>query len=219
MNPAARTRPPTEAIAEAAAAERPLRADARRNREAILAAARKQFAKHGLESQMEDIARAAHVGVGTVYRHFPTKDDLFAALVADRFQRQAEKAREALAQDDAWEAFCDLMRWTAALTVSDRALSQWLSSHPELGQHHAVGSGLADTTAELIANAQKTGGMREDAMVEDVPTLICGLAAVTGGAAGKMPELNWERYVEIMLDGLRAPGRNELPPPRAMIDR
>ena len=56
-------------------------------------------------------------------------------------------------------------------------------------------------------------------MIEDVPTLICGLGAVTAGAAGNMPELNWERYVEIMLDGLRAPGVNKLPPPRALIQR
>jgi hypothetical protein len=78
---------------------------------------------------------------------------------------------------------------------------------------------LVDTTAELIAEAQRAGGMRKDAVIEDVPTLICALGAVMAGAAGNMPELNWERYVEIMLDGLRAPGFNELPPPRAVIPR
>jgi hypothetical protein len=82
-----------------------------------------------------------------------------------------------------------------------------------------VESGLADLTAQLIAKAQGAGEMRKDAVIEDVPTLICGLGAVTAGAAGNMPELNWERYVEIMLDGLRAPGVNKLPPPRALIQR
>jgi AcrR family transcriptional regulator len=198
---------------------RKLRADARRNRGAVLAAARERLGACGLECQMEDIARTAGVGVGTVYRHFPTKADLVTALVQDRFQRLAERARKALAEEDPWEAFCDLMRYSAELQIRDRALSQFLSSTPELGQHEAVASGLVDLTAELIANAQQAGGMRKDAVVEDVPTLICGLGAVMAGAAGNMPELNWERYVEIMLDGLRAPGSNKLPPPRVQIDR
>jgi len=197
----------------------PLRADARRNREAVLAAARERFGKCGLDCQMEDIARTAGVGVGTVYRHFPTKHDLIAALVTDRFRRLAQRAERALAEADPWQEFCDLMRYSAELQVRDRALSEFLSSQPQLGQHEAVQSGLADLTAELIAKAQRAGGMRKDAVIEDVPTLICGLGAVTAGAAGNMPELNWERYVEIMLDGLRSPGVNKLPPPRALIQR
>lgn len=199
--------------------EQPLRADARRNREAVLEAARERFRKCGIDCQMEDIARSAGVGVGTVYRHFQTKGDLIAALVTDRFQRLAERATDALAEDDPWEAFCDLMRFAAELQVRDRGLSEFLSLQPQLAQHEAVESGLAGTTAELIVQAQRAGGMRADAVVEDVPTLICGLGAVTAGAAGSMPNLNWERFVEIMLDGLRAPGVNELPPPRGMVPR
>jgi AcrR family transcriptional regulator len=196
-----------------------LRADARRNRDAVLVAARERFGKCGLECQIEDIARTAGVGVGTVYRHFPAKDDLVAALVTDRFERLAERTQAALAEDDPWTAFCDLIRYSASLQVHDRGLSQFLSSHPELAHQAAVESGVADLTAELIARAQGAGAMRADAVVEDVPTLICGLGAVTAGAAGNMPELNWERYVEIMLDGLRAPGRNPLPAPRGLIQR
>jgi AcrR family transcriptional regulator len=208
----------TRPLKQATDGEPKLRADARRNREAVLAAARRRFAKCGLECQMEDIARTAGVGVGTVYRHFPTKNDLIAALVADRFERLAARAREALAEEDSWEAFCDLMRYSAELQVSDRALSEIISSQPQLGQHEAVASGLVDTTTELIAKAQRAGEMRKDAVIEDVPTLICGLGAVAAGS-GNMVELNWERYVEIMLDGLRAPGVNKLPPPRARIER
>jgi AcrR family transcriptional regulator len=196
-----------------------MRADARRNREAVLAAARKRFAKEGLDGQMEDIARSAGVGVGTVYRHFPTKADLIAALVRDRFERLAERAEEALAEDDPWEAFCDLMRDSARLQMQDRALSEFISSTPELGQQAAVASGVADLTEQLMRKAQRAGGMRKDAVVEDVPTLLCGLCAITAGAAGSMPELNWERAVEIMLDGLRAPGHNKLPPPRGALPR
>jgi AcrR family transcriptional regulator len=197
----------------------PLRADARRTREAVLAAARERLAKDGLDSPVEDIARTAGVGVGTVYRHFPSKGDLIAALVRDRFERMGERTREALAEDDPWEAFCDLIRFSAALQADDRALSQVLAQYPHLGYQEAIETGLADLTAELMANAQRTGGMREDAVVEDVPTLVCGLGAVMAGAAGPMPRLNWERYVEIMLDGLRAPGSGRLPPLRASLPR
>ena len=185
----------------------------------MLAAARKRLARDGLDGPIEDIARDAGVGVGTVYRHFPCKGDLVGALVGDRFERLAERAQEALTQDDPWDAFCDLMRFSAELTIRDRALSQFLAQHPELGYQQAVRTGLVDLTAELIANAQRSGGMREDAVVQDVPTLVCGLGAVTAGASGSMPELNWERYVEIMLDGLRAPGFNHLPPPRGPVSR
>jgi AcrR family transcriptional regulator len=196
-----------------------LRADARRNREAVLKAARERFAKVGLDCQMEDIARAAGVGVGTVYRHFPNKSDLLEALVRARFDHLAEQAERALAEDDPWEAFCGFMRYSAEIAVRDRALSQFISSEPQRGQDPAVASGLADLTEQLMDKAKRAGGMRKDALVEDVPTLICALGAVTAGAAGNMPEMNWERYVEIMLDGLRAPGSNKLPPPRALIPR
>jgi AcrR family transcriptional regulator len=198
---------------------RALRADARRNRAAVLAAARERLAEDGLDGPIEDIARAAGVGVGTVYRHFPSKRELIAALVRDRFERMAERTEEALAEDDPWQAFCDLMRFSAELQMRDRALSQFLAEQPELGYRDAVDTGLTELTARLIAKAQRSGGMRKDAVVEDVPTLLCALGAVTASAAGTMPELNWERYVQIMLDGLRAPGSNPLPPPKASIAR
>src|SRR4029450_1120707 len=76
------------------------RADARRNREAIIAAAKRLFADEGLDAQMPDVAKAAKVGVGRVYRTFPTKEDLIAALAGDRFERLAEKAREGTAAED-----------------------------------------------------------------------------------------------------------------------
>jgi AcrR family transcriptional regulator len=196
-----------------------LRSDARRNREAVLAAAKEQLAKNGLNGPMDEIARAAGVGVGTVYRHFPSKDALVHALVADRFARLAERAREGLDEDDPWQAFCDFIRYSAELQMRDRALSQFLAHHPELGHEHALGSGLADASALLMARAQREGGMRQDAIVGDIPTLICGLGAITAGASGTMPELNWERYVAIMLDGLRAPGQEPLPPPKKPLRR
>src|SRR5258707_7451564 len=100
--------------------DRVLRADARRNHEAVIAAAKKLFADQGLDAQMPDVAKAAKVGVGTVYRHFPTKDDLIAALAAERFERLADQARDAIQAEEPWEGLCDFIRFSAQLQAADR---------------------------------------------------------------------------------------------------
>src|SRR3954469_22364930 len=112
--------------------DRALRADARRNREAVIGAAKRLFADQGLDAQMPDVAKAAKVGVGTVYRHFPTKDDLIAALVAERFERLAQKAREDLEMADAWEGICDFIRFSAQIQADDRGLCEVMGSRPEV---------------------------------------------------------------------------------------
>ena len=132
------------------------RADARRNRKRILAAAREQFGEQGLDVQMEQIARVAGVGVGTVYRHFPAKEDLLQALADERFAWFAEKAR------------------------------------------------LHELSRELIERAKASGAMRADFSADDVPSLMRGLARATATYGGGPPAMSWERYLEIMLAGLRA---------------
>jgi AcrR family transcriptional regulator len=191
------------------------RSDAVRNRKAVIAAARQEFARHGLECGMDEIAKAAGVGVGTVYRHFPTKQDLVDALIADHFQILAERWEAAYDQPDAWEAFCAQIRWTAELGASDQGLGEVLGHRPEVGQEAAVETGLVEKTTKLIRKAQRQGTMRKDARVEDVPTIVCGLGGATCAPRESFPGANWERLVEIILDGLRAqPGQNKLPPPR-----
>src|SRR3954470_17871367 len=130
MTPVTETKPP--AGAKPAAIERVLRADARRNREAVVAAAKKLFADQGLDAQMPDVAKAAKVGVGTVYRHFPTKEDLIAALAAERFERLAEKAREGIAAEDPWEGLCEFIRFAARIQADDRGLCEVMGSRPEV---------------------------------------------------------------------------------------
>ena len=110
--------------------ERPLRADARRNREKVLAAARAAFSEQGREAQMDDVARRAGVGVGTVYRHFPTKEALIEALMVAAFETIAAAAEEALEVEDPWEAFTSVL-WRGAETMAgDRALSEVFASIP-----------------------------------------------------------------------------------------
>jgi AcrR family transcriptional regulator len=191
---------------------RVLRADAARNREAILAAARERFADQGTAAQMEDIARDAKVGVGTVYRHFPNKEDLIEALVERRFALVAERGAEAIgrAADEPWEAFSDYMHFSVGLQAEDRALSQVMASQPELMQKHAEGSGTWDHTIELVRIAKKAGVLRKDAEPEDVPMIICGLGLVTESQINS-PKMSWRRFLAVALEGLRAPGSAKLP--------
>src|SRR5256885_13758717 len=121
--------------------DRTLRADARRNREAVIAAAKELFADQGLDAQMPDVAKAAKVGVGTVYRHFPTKDDLIAALVAERFERLAEKACEGLEAGGAWEGIRKFIRFSAQIQADDRGLCEVMGARPGLMDAAALEGG------------------------------------------------------------------------------
>jgi AcrR family transcriptional regulator len=191
-------------------AERALRADARRNREAVIAAAKKLFADQGLDAQMPDVAKAARVGVGTVYRHFPTKDQLIAALVAERFDRLAAKAREGLEVEDPWAGLCDFIRFSAQIQADDRGLCEVMGSRPDLMNAAAQAAGLPDLCDQLVKRAQRSGGLRRDLTGEDVPMIACGLGQITQAAMGPAAG-RWPRLVEIILDGLRAPGSAKLP--------
>jgi AcrR family transcriptional regulator len=195
-----------------AVVERVLRADARRNHEAVIAAAKKLFADEGLDAQMPDVAKAAKVGVGTVYRHFPTKDDLIAALAAERFERLAEKARDGLEAEDAWEGLCDFIRFAAQIQADDRGLCEVMGSRPDVMNASALAVGLDELCDELVKRAQRSGELRKDLEWEDIPMIACGLGRITpaemGPATGR-----WPRLVEIIIDGLRAPGSSRLPKP------
>ena len=188
-----------------------LRADARRNQQAVIVAAKKLFAEEGLDAQMPDVAKAAKVGVGTVYRHFPTKDDLIAALAGERFVRLAEKAREELKAEDPWEGLCDFIRFSAQIQADDRGLCEVMGSRPEVMSASAEAVGLDKLCDQLVKRAQGSGELRKDLAWEDIPMIACALGGITqahGPGAGR-----WPRLVEIVLDGLRAPGGTKLPKP------
>jgi AcrR family transcriptional regulator len=192
--------------------ERVLRADARRNREAVIAAAKKLFADQGLDAQMPDVAKAANVGVGTVYRHFPTKDDLIAALAAERFERLAEKAREGIEAEDPWQGLCDFIRFSAQIQADDRGLCEVMGSRPEVMDKSAFAVGLDVLCDKLVKRAQRSGDLRKDLEWEDIPMIVCGAGRITQVEGG--PGIGrWPRLVEIILDGLRAPARGKLPKP------
>jgi AcrR family transcriptional regulator len=186
-------------------AHRPLRADARRNREKVVAAAAAAFAEAGLEAQVEDIARRAGVGVGTLYRHFPTKDALVAALAEEHFARLADTVEAAVGEDgDAWERFTTTIWRIADAVAADVAWCEIVGGHPSAVQAASRGEHrLAAAMSTLLERAQASGAMRADVTFADIGTIMCGFGHIAvaqrAGAA-----LDWKRYLDIALDGLRA---------------
>jgi AcrR family transcriptional regulator len=176
---------------------RPQRADARRNHERILKAARAVFADRGMHSQIDDVAKRAKVGVGTVYRHFPTKEALFDALVREHFEEIAGFAREAVEREDAWEAFCELMWRAAEHNAEDLGFCEAIASSDKSAIIEEVG--LIRSTGELIARSKELGRMRLDATEDDVAIMMIGASAVM-----RLHPAAWRRYFALMLDGLRA---------------
>ena len=194
----------------AATDERPLRADARRNREKVLAAARAVFSEHGRDAQMDDVARRAGVGVGTVYRHFPTKEALIEALMVDSFQAIAAKAEAALEIEDPWEAFTCVLWRGAEILAADRALSEVFASIPgAMEQAMPTVEGLQESISRIMDRAQAAGVLRDDVVVDDIPMIMCGVGSATK-KEHRCAE-SWRRHLMILLDGLRAPGGDRLP--------
>ena len=191
--------------------ERPMRADARRNRERVLDAALHCFSADGLQAQMDDVASRAKVGVGTVYRHFPTKDALIEALADDYFARQAEAARAALEVEDAWEAFSGYVHRASDILGENRALAQVLRDRPGMMGTAALRAadelGFFETLTVLIDRAKEAGALRSDFRLEDIPLIMCAL----GSLQTSRGDNSWRRQRAIILDGLRAPGAEPLP--------
>jgi AcrR family transcriptional regulator len=187
--------------------ERPLRADARRNRERILVAARDACARHGANIQIDDVARDAGVGVGTVYRHFATKEALMAGLVADKWRLMGAQAREALAsEEDPWEAFAGALRRNAETMSEDAGVRSAVlaADSPEVWEGSAEAHAeLMDATRELMVRGQAAGVIRDDVSVLDIPILMCGVCA-TMDPHGPEQRTDWRRHLELVLQGMRA---------------
>src|SRR5687767_5606661 len=141
------------------AEQRPMRADALRNRAKIVEAAKAAFGERGLDTQMEDVARRAEVGVGTLYRHFPTKDALVRALIFDKMARLSDHARAALEEEDDPLAAFERVFWRAGeQQVDDCALREVVASQPqEVFQQAAMETELQPRMAELVTRAQAVG--------------------------------------------------------------
>ena len=201
---------------------RPLRRDAERNRARIVDAARAAFAAEGIDVSVEEIARRAGVGMGTLYRRFPTKGDLVDAVLEDAIADVCEAARSALETDDAWAAFTTFLERVFELHVSNRGLKDVIASgEHDLDRLQALRARMRPLVAEVVARAQSQGTLRPDFVAEDMPMLFWTGGRVAEVASDVAPDL-WRRYLGFMLDGLRADAATPLPTrplTRAQLDR
>jgi AcrR family transcriptional regulator len=185
---------------------RPLRADAARNRARLLQVAYETFAAEGLAVPIDEIARRAGVGAGTVYRHFPTKEALFQAIVADRVQRLVDTAATLLAAADPGQALLDFLTVMVEEGATDQGLVDALAG---VGFDIAAAAPKAeqafmDALAALLVRAQQAGAVRPDVDVQDVKTLLVGCQAMQ--RYSRDPDQT-RRLVEIMTAGLTRTGR------------
>jgi AcrR family transcriptional regulator len=187
-----------------ASGSRPLRRDAEKNRQRIMAAAREVFARRGFDATLDDIAHHAGLGVGTVYRRFPNKAALIDALFEESFQRVVDLAEKAGRDPDAWAGFVGFMTAIAELQVADRGLRDLMlsgSAGPaRVGQMSARVKPIVD---RLVRRAQEQGALRCDVAGADVPVFQLMIAAASEFTQVGGPDC-WRRYVTLLLDGLRA---------------
>jgi AcrR family transcriptional regulator len=190
---------------------RPLRADAARNRALLLAAAGDEFKERGLDASVADIARRAGVGKGTVFRHFPTKDDLVAAIVRTRIDGLNATAEKLLNSPDPGGALFEFVT-TAALQQQERDLSFLQGAgalNPETTEARAR---MADLVDQLVDRAREHGAIRPDVTGVDVLLLMCAPNYIVSYVPDASPDL-WQRYLALIFDGLRPAGAQPLPQP------
>jgi AcrR family transcriptional regulator len=181
---------------------RPLRVDAQRNRTRIVEAAQIEFAESGGDAQIDAIAARAGVGVGTVYRHFPTKEALVGQLVRERFEAMAGDAAAALEVDDPWTAFSGLLHACAERCAKDAGTQHlFLVVGPDQAEALAKETELHERSQRLIDRGVAAGVLRADFRAEEIGMLMCGLSSTMGHAKASW---DWRRHLEIVLDGLRA---------------
>jgi AcrR family transcriptional regulator len=197
---------------------RRLRADAERNRARILAAAAEVFAERGLDASLDDIAAAAGVGVGTVYRRFPDKDVLIDALFEEKINHARRLAQEALEHEDPGEGFVFFMRAMCALHAADRGFKEALLSRDRgLERVAAARDAIAPVAIQVLRRAQEAGAVRSDLGTFDVPLLHLCVGLIAERTRDAAPDY-WERILTIILDGLAADAAHT-PMPVAPIDR
>jgi AcrR family transcriptional regulator len=185
-------------------AARSTRADAVRNRAKVLAGARRAFAEEGLDADMASIAKRAGVGVGTVYRHFETKDALLRALAIDHFEHLAAIVAQVIAERlEPWEALEQTIWRTATYSADDVGMCEVLARQPPDLAATPAAQELRSLTAEVVEAAKLAGAARADASAGDVPMLMCGFGRIAAMDQAGGP-VDWRRYLQIMLDGLRA---------------
>lgn len=205
--------PPPEGRPRPTGTAPPLRKDAERNRQRIVEAAREVFAEQGVHAPVEDIAKRAGVGIGTLYRRFPDRTELVEAIFLERAQRYLDAAREALQHDDAWQGFRSYLERLCAMQAEDRlvtdVLTLTLPTSPALQQ---LRNRLYATQNRLIRAAKRTGVLRPDFVPEDIVLLLVANSAIVRTVGDASPE-SAPRFLALALDALHTGDPSPLPEP------
>jgi AcrR family transcriptional regulator len=183
-----------------------MRADAVRNHERIVDAAREAFRESGADVQMEEIARRAGVGVGTLYRHFATKDVLVGELTRVKLTEFAERVRRKFEEEsDPWDAFAGALREQVLVMAGDAAYQRMpYASTPEaMALAEPAIRELYAAWDATIERAKAAGVVRADLQIDDIRTLMCGLGAMMAADARGVFKYNWDRQLQLFLDGVR----------------
>jgi len=190
-----------------------LRADAARNRLLILDAARELFAEEGLSVPMEEVAARAGVGIATLYRRFPTREDLIAAAFEGKMRDYRDAVEQGLTDPDPWSGFCAYVNRVCAMQASDRGLRDVLTmTFPMATRLEADRAKVYEGAAELVRRAKNAGALREDFVMEDIPLLLMANAGVVQATAAAAPGA-WRRFAALMLEAFRAERAHPLPEP------
>jgi len=189
-----------------APAERAVRADARRNRERVLAAAIVEFAEHGTDASLEAIACRAGVGIGTLYRHFPDRQTLLIATYRDGVEAMNERGQELLGSDQPYDALCEWLQAQLALSRTHQALAAsvviaMLDRPDDRPPSCEIMRGIG---AALLERAMKSGDVRRDVEVDDLIRMVGAIALTSDSSADGCTCC--ERLFTVMMDGLRAGG-------------
>jgi AcrR family transcriptional regulator len=205
--------PHPEVPAVDGAGDRPLRRDAERNRQRILAAAAEVLSERGLNATLDDVARAAGVGVGTVYRRFPDKESLIEELFRDRIDAMVRTAEQALTEPDPWQALVSFLDFAISLMAGNMGLRQLLMFSTYGKERIAYARNqMHPVVTKLVERAQASGDLRPDFAGTDAKMIVFMLSSVAEYASASRPDL-WRRYLALLIDGLR-PARgtvSELP--------
>jgi AcrR family transcriptional regulator len=195
------------------AAGRGLRADAERNRERVLSAAREVFAEQGLDASTNEIARRAGVGVATLFRRFPTRDDLVGAAFADKMSAYAAAIDDALADPDPWQGFCSYIERVCRMQADDRGFADVLTlTFPTAKALEEERDRSAKAVAKLLIRAKASGRLRKDFAHQDVPLVLMANAGVVMATREAAPEA-WRRLVGYLLQAFAAERAEPLPEP------
>jgi AcrR family transcriptional regulator len=184
--------------------DKPLRRDAERNRQRILAAARELFAEEGLGVTLNDVAHHAGVGVGTVYRRFPDKTQLIEELFEQRLEDLVALSGEALDDPDPWHGLKTFLRRVLELQANDRGVKDLITASTDgLDRVAQIRSRLMPIGLELVRRAQESGQIRSDIAAADLPVVQLMLSTLIDASRDLSPEL-WRRYLGIITRGLSA---------------